>query len=247
MSSALAGQLEQAKALLPLREVALVVAKTFPKQFSATNPERFLYNGVEVTFKQGRYLVLQSYVTTAWAMYDALAKVAGILCCVDERSKNNAKPVKLPEDFLRGQKFVGARVHDHLKGAYGFPIALSYAVRNWLVHDGHSHNGIELFKSDGPPGASYEISAAAWAKIEEKVIGEYKAEPAHTRLRPFPNVSADLLSGLEGCHEEADEAIGFVLSWAVGAARLQASILLPRDAAAARVGVPVPATQQRSV
>ena len=235
MSSALAGQLEDAKALMPVRGVSLDVAKSFPKQVSTANPQRFLFNGVEVTFKQGRYLVLQSYLTTAWAIYDALAKVAGILCCVDERSKNNTKPVKLPEDFLRGQKFVGARVHDHLKGAYGFPIALSYAIRNWLVHDGHSHNGIELFKSDGPPAPPYEISAAAWAKIEEKVTNEYKAEPAHTRLRPFPNVCADLLFALESCHEEADEAIGFVLSWAVGAARLQANILLPRDAAIATV------------
>lgn len=242
MSSTLATQLEHAKALLPVREVALAAAKAFPKQVSPARPNRFLYHGVEVTFKQGRYLVLQCYITTTWALYDALAKVAGILCCIDERSKNNAKPVKLPEDLLRGQKFVGARVHDHLKGAYGFPIALSYAIRNWLVHDGHSHNGVELFNSDGPSAAPYELSAAAWTKIEEKVTGEYKAEAAHTRLRPFPNVGADLLTGLETCHEEADEAIGFVLAWATGAARLQANILLPRDA----VGAPVPAARQPS-
>jgi len=242
LSSTLAAQLEHAKALLPVREVALTAAKTFPNQVSAARPDRFLYNGVEVTFKQGRYLVVQGYITTTWALYDALAKVAGVLCCVDERSKNNAKPVKLPEDLLRGQKFVGARVHDHLKGAYGFPIALSYAIRNWIVHDGHSHNGIELFNSDGPSAAPYEISAAAWTKIEEKVTGEYKAEATHTRLRPFPNVGADLLNGLAICHEEADEAIGFVLAWSTGAARLQANILLPRDAGV----TPVPVTRQPS-
>src|SRR6266508_3559046 len=164
MSAGLAAQLEDAKGLLPVREVALAVAKAYPAQVSSPHSDKFMYNGVEVTFKQGRYLVLQSYLATTWALYDALAKVAGVLCCVDERSKNTAKPVRLAEDLLRGQKFVGARVHDHLKGAYARPIAISYAVRNWLVHDGHSQNGIELFKFEGPSSAPFEVSDAAWNK-----------------------------------------------------------------------------------
>ena len=233
MSSSLAAQLEHACALLPLRNVALAAAKSFPTRISANRPDRFRYNDIDVTFKQGRFLSLQSYVATTWALYDTLSKVAGVLCCTDERSKNNAKPVKLPEDLVRGKNIVGARVHDHLKGAYGYPIALSYALRNWLVHDGHCQNGTELFKSDSPSSAPYEIANDAWTKIEEKVSGEYKAEATQTRLRPFPPIGADLLAGLELCHEETDEAIGFVLVWATGAAKLQAEILLPRDSVAA--------------
>src|SRR6266508_2163103 len=87
MSAGLAAQLEDAKGLLPVREVALAVAKAYPAQVSSPHSDKFMYNGVEVTFKQGRYLVLQSYLATTWALYDALAKVALVLCCVDESSK----------------------------------------------------------------------------------------------------------------------------------------------------------------
>lgn len=230
-SSDLATQLEHAKNMLPVRDVAFAAAKAFPTRTSATAPTKFLFNGVEVTFKQGRYLSVQNYVTTTWALYDALAKVAGILCCVDERSKNPAKPVKLPEDFLRGQKYVGGRVHDHLKGAYGWPVGISYAVRNWVVHDGHSQNGVELFKYDSSTTAPFELSDGAWDKIQDKCMGEYKADSSQTRLRPFPEIHKDLLEGMARCHEEADEAMAFVLLWAPGATKLQASILFPRDSA----------------
>jgi len=238
MSETLAIQLEHARGLLAVRDVALRAARAYPGHASSINPEKFVYNGVEVTFKQGRFLVLQSYVAITWTMYDALAKVAGVLCCVDERSKNATKPVKLPEDLLRGQRFVGARVHDHLKGAYGRPIGISYAVRNWLVHDGHSQNGIELFKFYSPTPAPFEMSDTAWSKIEDKCLNEYKADPSHTRLRSFPDVRGDLLEGMVCCHQEADEAIGFVLAWSSGAARLQAAILLPRDGTSASIPGP---------
>jgi hypothetical protein len=229
MSFGLSTQLAHAKDLLLVRDIAFAAVKALPASVSRSSPNRFLLNGAEVTFKQGRYLLFQNYLATTWALYDAISKVAGILCCIDERSKNITKPVKLPEDFLRGQKFVGGRVHDHLKGAYGWPIGISYAIRNWLIHDGHSQNGIELFKFDASSPSPFEISDGAWSIIMEKCTAEYKADSSQTRLRPFPEIHLDLLEGMAKCHQEADEAIEFVLLWAAGAVKLQATILFPRD------------------
>jgi hypothetical protein len=133
-------------------------------------------------------------------------------------------PIKLPEDFLRGKNCVGARVQDHLKGGYGRPIAISYGIRNWIVHDGHSHDGVELFESDVLTGTPYRLSTDAWELIQEKVGAEYS-----TRLRRFPDIQADVLEGLALCHAEIDEAIGFLIVWSTGSAKLQAEILLHRD------------------
>jgi hypothetical protein len=229
--ASLAIQLEDAKGLIPLRDVALSAASQFPCRISPSRPDRFIYNDVEVAFKQGRFLVFQSYQATTWALYDAIAKVAGNLCCVDKRVNNAIKPINLPTDLLQSHEFVGARVSVHLKGAYGFPIGLSYAIRNWLMHDGHAQEGVELFEFEGLTTAPYQISPEAWSRIQKKVTEDYKVDASQTRLRPFPSIRSDLLLGLVGCHEEADEAMGFVLAWSIAAVRSQAEILLARDAA----------------
>jgi hypothetical protein len=232
MGHQLAVQLEHAKALLPVREIAINSLLTFPSQDSKKSPGLFHFNGTDVTFKVGRYLLFQNYSVTSWALYDTISKVSGILCGNDELSKNLARPAKLYKVFLQGKNNVGARVRDHLKGAYGWPIAVSYKIRNWLAHDGHYNDGqyqqgSDLFKYDSPGNAGeFEMSDVAW----DIVFKNCKGDPSQTRLTPFPDVKANLATGLQACHAEADEAVAFLLSWSAGIARLQATILFRRDA-----------------
>jgi hypothetical protein len=126
LSSGLAVQLEQAKSLLLVRDTALKALRAFPGQPSTTSVGQFLYNGIDVQFKLGRFLFCQNYAATTWALYDTLSKISGVLCCNDDYSKNLTKPVKLYEDFVQGKNCVGARIRDHLKGGYGWPISISY-------------------------------------------------------------------------------------------------------------------------
>jgi len=66
--SGLCRQLEDASGLLTLREMALSLAKSFPERRSPRSPDKYLYDTVEVTFQQGRYLLVQSYLSTTWAL-----------------------------------------------------------------------------------------------------------------------------------------------------------------------------------
>lgn len=228
-------QLEQARGLLPVRETALRALLAFPTQISKTSPNLFLYNGIDVTFKLGRYLLFQNYAVTTWALYDTLSKVSGVLCGYDELSKNTVKPAKLYEDFLQGKNSVGTRVRDHLKGGYGWPISVSYKIRNWLTHDGHYHEGIEMFKYDSPSTATeYEMLEAAW----DIVTKSCKGDPSQTRLTPFPEVKTNLAAGLQTCHAEIDEAVAFLLTWSTGSVKLQATILFPRDMSGPAIMLP---------
>src|SRR5215472_11162787 len=64
LSPNLAAQLEQAKGLLPVRDAALKALLAFPGQNSTTSPGQFLYNGFDIAFKHGRYLLFQNYAVT---------------------------------------------------------------------------------------------------------------------------------------------------------------------------------------
>jgi hypothetical protein len=140
-------QLSAMSDLIGARDMLLEMARVYPMATSSQSPDKFFYHTSEVSFTQGRYLLLQNYLSTVWAIYDNVSKIAGTLCCTDSLAKNPTKPVRLVEHFLKDEKGVGSRVRDHLKGGYGWPIAISYTVRNWLVHDGFTHDGVDLFAS----------------------------------------------------------------------------------------------------
>lgn len=222
-------QLGEIRNLIAARDTALAALNSFPAQKSPDNPTLFVYNGISLPFWQGRLLLLQSYMGACWAVYDSIAKIAGLLICTDGRAKNLAKPVKLQEDFLSLPNAVGARIQDHLKGAYGWPIGLSYSIRNWVLHDGNSQDGIDLFRYSTPEAGPYQLSEDAWGKVVERCNNRYKVDESLTRLDPFPSIADDLVGGLAQCHGEVDEAITFVLLAATGGIKLQAQILFRRD------------------
>jgi hypothetical protein len=225
----LSAQLHHASDLLSVRAVALAAVQNLRSKTSPDDPTKFAYHDMRVSWKVGRYLTVQSYVATTWALYDSISKVAGILCCTDDKAKNHLKPVKLPEDLIRGKDVVGARVRDHVKGAYAWPIALSYAVRNWFVHDGHAHNGVDLFKFDGSEPAPFELSDDAWQLILSKCTSDYSAQNTQTRLSTPPDIRSHLIDGLETCHAEIDEVMSFVLLWSTGSIKSQVNLLFGRD------------------
>ena len=222
-------QLAEIRNLVDARDVAFAALNAFPGQVNPDNPATFLYNNLAMPFWQGRLLLAQSYVGTSWTIYDCISKIAGVLICTDKSAKNPAKPVKLQEDLISLPNSLGAHIQDHLRDAYGWPVGISYAIRNWLVHDGNSQDGIDLFRYSTHEAAPFQLADDAWNKIVERCNNRYKVEETHTRLLFFPDVRANCATGLAACHSEVDEAICFVLLAATGGIKLQAQVLFRRD------------------
>ncbi len=225
-------EVQDAEELIDTRDYAIVIISNLTASIDSTNPDNVIFQGISMPFWHARLLALQSYCSTTWAIYDSLSKVAGKLICVDSVAKNEARPPKLPEDFLFGKNSVGARAHEHLKESYGWPIGFSYAIRNWLLHDGNSQDGTELFDSRDASIEPYKISDKAWDKLEEKCRTRYKVSECQTRLPdpwPWHRGGADRL--LKTLQTEVDEAIGFLISWAVESVKSQARLLFFRDRA----------------
>jgi hypothetical protein len=69
-SLSLSSQLQNSVELLNVRSVALGAVKNLASRKSADDAAKFLYHDVLVSWKLGRYLALQNYITTTWALYD---------------------------------------------------------------------------------------------------------------------------------------------------------------------------------
>src|ERR1017187_3851165 len=111
MSGDLTVQLEHANGLLQVRESALRALREFPNLNFRATPGAFLYQNLDVSYKNGGHLLLQNYVITTWSVYDTLTKVAGILCCT-ERMYEELKMRAQTFEVLTGGDFAA----DHADG-----------------------------------------------------------------------------------------------------------------------------------
>jgi len=230
-----AKEVQDAKELIDVRQSALTMVKNLPNSLDSRNPQNVLFQGQSIPFYHARLLALQSYIATAWAIYDSVSKVAGRLVCVDSVAKNEGKSPKLPEDFLgdkdnKDKDKVGARMHKHLKDSYGWPIGFSYAIRNWLLHNGNASDGVELFSNRQVSPKPYEIADDAWIKLDTKCRDQYKTNDTQTRRNEsWPWHQDELEKLLEILQEEVDDAVGILILWAAESIKSQATLLLIRD------------------
>ena len=121
-----------------------------------SNPNLIQYNNIEMDFDTARHLVITSYITTTWAIYDRLANVCGRLAGTSDLGNNPRQNPKACEDLLgienkdgkhKSKEMMGFSVHKKIRDAYAWPLNISYKIRNWLVHEGYELGEITLFKS----------------------------------------------------------------------------------------------------
>jgi hypothetical protein len=224
-------EVQDAKELIAVRDHALGVINTLTNFTDRTNPENIIFHGLSIPFWHARLLAIQSYCSTAWAVYDSLSKIAGKLICVDSKAKQRKKPFKLQEDFLdTAEGYLSSRMHTHLKESYGWPIGFSYAIRNWLLHDANSKDGVNLFESRNITITPYRISDEAWVKLEKQCRKDYHVQETQTRYPdPWPWHREELNELLKILHAEVDEAIGILICWAAESVKSQAKLLVSRD------------------
>jgi hypothetical protein len=167
-----------------------------------------------VKYLHVRLLGVQAYLATKWALADRLVAMAGHVLCIQSSLQNSRKLPQLITHFISNngpESKTAALAVLSLRHAFGWPIAISYALRNHFVHDGGSLDGIDLF--DGPSAAAgFKISKDGWSRVEERAR-TYGVEPKHHCVAAAwtPSPGDDLRVILDVCEQATDDALGVLV------------------------------------
>ena len=172
------------------------------------------FGGSTANFAHVRLIGVQAYVTMQWALADQITKAVGGLLCTPEAGNNLAQPPKLLEDFMgeKRKKTTANVLYGSLRPSFGWPVGVSYVIRNHFVHDGGRMVGSSFFESTSA-AAGFRISEDGWLYIKNKVIAKYKLEERFCRpgVRWPPNPRDDLRNVLKFCEGEVDNVLGVIV------------------------------------
>ncbi len=200
---------------------------------SVTSPNAVMYGNIQMEYCVARHLVLASYASVVWSIYDRLANVCGRLAGVAEVAQNPRQNPKTCEDFLGKKDVLGFASHLHMRESYSWPLKISYKVRNWLVHEGYEEGGTPLFSGDRVSDRFFLHSDAVNqlqgtcgfsdedGKIALSCVG--KDKECWSR--------GDLIEILELYHSEIDTMFAALLKWSVDSFVGQIKIFAARDQA----------------
>ena len=189
------------------------------------------YGATQVSFQIARLLGVQAYVSTQWALADQLVRMVGRIACAPNVAFNDAKPAQLVSEFLGSdrKKNTSAVLHDSIRQTSGWPIAVSYALRNHFVHDGGQVAGVNFFAGQTPE-SKFEISKEGWKHIEKKATMYGVTSIDHHATATWPTDPCNnLLAVLDVCERELDEALGILVGSACHTAVGHLGFLLGED------------------
>lgn len=187
------------------------------------------YGTIRAKFQTVRLLGVQGYLAAQWALADRLVGMAGQILCIRNSLQDPKKPPQFVSHFIAGkgpEERAAAITFYSLRHSFGWPIAISYALRNHFLHDGA---GGDFF--DGPTAMSaFKISQRGWARILER-IKEYGVSSTHSRLGSTwaPSAGDDLRKILDTCAPELDEALGILVGSASQVAMAHVGFVLGED------------------
>jgi hypothetical protein len=225
--SAFGYHIEHWNQMLAARQVARDLLDNL-EQRSDKNDD-VLYGESKAKFQTVRLLGVQGYLAAQWALADRLVGMAGQVLCIRNSLQNPRNAPQLVSHFIAGkgpESKTAAIVFYSLRQSFGWPIAISYALRNHFLHDGADG---DFFA--GPTAASaFEISAPGWSRVEERVK-EFGVTDANSRLGSIwkPAAGDDLRRILDTCASEIDEALGVLVGSACQVAMTHVGFMLGED------------------
>jgi hypothetical protein len=169
------------------------------------------FGTTRVKYRHVRLIGVQAYLTTSWALADSMTIMVGLVLCSPDFSLDPKSPVQLVNHFVRRQrnKATAGALSRSVRQTFGWPIAISYALRNLFVHDGGQRNGADFF--DGPVAASgFASSVAGWTQVED-TAKTYEVDPSHHRAAWPMTPRDDLRIILDVCEREMDDALGILV------------------------------------
>jgi hypothetical protein len=177
----------------------------------ADENDNIVLNGLSLKYHHVRFIGVQAYVSTAWAIADRITGMVGRILCTQETGSNASSLAKIPAFIKRdiAKKSTAALLVQSVRQTFGWPIGLSYAIRNHFLHDGAQWEGRDFFEGTAA-AAAFRISDAGWKLIEKKAIDEYGVnDSCHRAGARWPVApKEDLRSMLQVIEQEMDDALG---------------------------------------
>jgi hypothetical protein len=168
-------------------------------------------NGLTLKYHHVRFIGVQAYVSTTWAIADRITGTVGRILCTQETGSNALSLAKIPVFIKRdiAKKSTAALLVKSVRQTFGWPIGLSYAIRNHFFHDGAQWEGRDFFEGTQAV-AAFRISDAGWRLIEQKAINEYEVnDSCHRAGARWPVAPKDdLRATLQVIEQEMDDALG---------------------------------------
>jgi len=186
---------------------------------------------ITVDFRSARILGVQSYVAACWALSDRIASFAGRILCTERQGHNPVHPVELVSGFIGkdAAKSAAAPFMLSMRAAFGWPICVSYAIRNQFIHAADVRYGIEFFEG-GTRESGFRIAAKAWNSIEDQARLLGADETQHRRGDTWLSSPADdLRLVLKVCEEDMDDALGVLLGSACQTLKAHLGFMLSED------------------
>jgi hypothetical protein len=224
-----AGDVEHWLGLLEARAVARHLLDGLEHQ--ADGGDLVALGAKRVKYQHVRLIGVQAYLSTTWALADRLAGLAGRILCTPAAGFDAGRPAQLVAQFIqkdRGKTTAGA-LYESLRQTFGWPVAISYALRNHFVHDGAQLAGMDFF--DGQTAASrFLVSPDGWARIEDRAKS-YGVEPTHHRAgAAWPAAPRDdLRAVLDACERESDDALGVLVGSACRSLAAHVGLVVGED------------------
>lgn len=222
-----ASHVEHWNQMLAAREAARALLEKLELQVDQN--DSVPYGAGRAKFQTVRLLGVQAYLAAQWSLADRLVGVSGHVLCIRNTTQDPRNAPHLVTHFVGGngpEKRTAAIAFHSLRQSFGWPIAISYALRNHFLHDGA---GGDFF--EGPTAASaFKISARGWSRIEDRVK-EYNVTSAHSRSGGawLPTAGDDLRTVLDACAPEIDEALGVLVGSACQIAMVHLGFMLGED------------------
>lgn len=83
---------------------------------------------LKVTYQHVRFIGVQAYVTTNWALADRITELVGRVLCTPDAGRNELNLARLVSHFVERDKMrktTAAAIFESVRRAFGWPIGLS--------------------------------------------------------------------------------------------------------------------------
>ena len=193
----------------------------------AAQPMRIKYN-------QARLIAVEAYLSLTWSLADNISAFAGrVLCSSDGGAFNAQQSPKLVSHFVdvKGslRQSTAGLMFDSIRQTFGWPIGVSYALRNHFIHDGGQRQEVAFFAGSSSTDR-FRVLADGWKNVRNRALS-YEVVPDN--IRKSANWPAtpedDLRAVLDVCEREVDDALGVLVGSACAAVSTHLMFLTGND------------------